>query len=691
MKPRVALLSFAALALLAGGFTLPSGTPPDGTGLREAESPIVVEVSPIVIAGPDHEPDPEVQEAMEAHVAELRAQRQAQSDLPLGFPGVFAAASGGMSVSYNSGYPAPSSVTAVVDAAVAQWDSVIATNPAGPIVVEVFWSDLGNPSLLGYAGPDGMFHGGGLPSNALYPSALTNTLLGLDANGGSRPEIQVVLNSQLLNSNHWYLGTTGAPPSGQIDLYSVVLHEVGHGLGFLGSATIPSGQSQPSLNGTPYVYDTLASHGATPITSVGDQGQALRSGDVHAEISDGLSYELYAPGSWVSGSSFSHFDEQQYPGGTAGALMTPMLGGAESARILDSPTLGLMAQMGWPLTVAATTPTITSASPSLTAAVLSWDQNLWQTGTAPNQYVVEAWRDGTTLQSSLTVDGGATGAVIGSLSPGANYTIKVIPTGANGAGTATTAQVALPTSGGPADPSEWPTYIRDTALDGQINRLYQAYFLRLADQGGFDYWLGQRSQGTDLVDISAAFAGSAEFQNRYGALSDGTFVDLVYANVLGRVADDGGRTYWLTQLQQGVSRGEVMIGFAESAEYIDRTQTAPATDTAEARVVRLYRAFFLRDPDADGLAYWAGQLRVGVPLETVAGAFAQSAEFQARYGQLSDPAFVDLVYGNVLGRQPDGGGAAYWSGLLAAGTPRGTVMVGFSESPEFVRSTGTLP
>ena len=680
------MLCAVALAFVVGRPELSNETP-----LREVAAPIVVDVADVVIAGPEHNPDPEVQEAMEAHVAELRAEREANDGGLDGQAGAFASAFGGMTVSYSPTDPAPSSVRTVVDAAVAQWDAVIATNGSGPIVVEVFWSDLGNPSLLGYAGPDGMFYGGSLPADALYPAALTNTLLGIDANGSGRPEIQVVLNSQLLNTNSWYLGTTGTPPSGQIDLFSVVLHEVGHGLGFLGSATIPSGETQPRLNSTPYIYDTLASYQSTAIASVPDQGSALRSGQVMAQVSDGLQYELYAPAGWVSGSSFSHFDESLYPGGTAGALMTPMLGGAETARILDSPTLGLMARMGWPLTVSATTPTITSASPSLTAAVLGWDRNLWQTGTAPDAYVIEAWRNGSTLETTITVGGDATGAVIGSLSPGANYTIKVIPRGVNGNGTAATATVQLATSGGPADPSEWPTYIRDTALDGQINRLYQAYFLRLADQGGFDYWLGQRSSGVSLLDISAAFAGSAEFQNRYGALADGTFVDLVYANVLGRTADPGGRAYWVGQLQQGVSRGEVMIGFAESAEYVDRTQTVAAPDTAETRIVRLYRAFFLRDPDAGGLAYWADQLRSGVPLETVAEAFAGSAEFQNRYGSLGNAAFVDLVYTNVLGRSADAGGAAYWSGLLGSGTSRGTVMVGFSESAEFIRATGTVP
>ncbi|MEM9656324.1 MAG: DUF4214 domain-containing protein [Actinomycetota bacterium] len=676
----------------AGGTPLPSG-------LVEIEAPIIVETGghlttnePFDPDNADHEVSNEVQDAMEEHAREIRAYANARAGIGSGLPPAhFAASNGGISVTYDATYVAPSSVQTVVNAAVAEWDAVLATNPAGPIVVEVFWSDLGNPSLLGYAGPDGMYYGGSLPTSSLHPAALTNTLLGMDANGAGRPEVQVVLNSELMDNNRWYLGTTGTPPGYQIDLFSVVLHEIGHGLGFLGSATIPSGQSTPSLNSTPYVYDDAARHGGVPVAEVTDQSAALVSGDVFIQISEGIQYELYAPSSWAQGSSYSHFDEATYQPGQPGALMTPMLNSGEVARTIDAAILGLMARTGWPITVAATSPTITNVSASLTAAIVSWDHNLADVGVAPDSYTVEAWRDGTVLQSTAVATGGSSTVTVGSLTPGQNYTIRVVPNGPNGAGTAATAGVQLLNSGGPADPADWPTYIRDLPLDGQINRLYQAYFLRLPDESGWQYWLDQRAALTPLADVSSAFAGSTEFQELYGSLTNEAFVDLVYANVLNRLADVEGRAYWVGQLDAGVDRGAVMIGFAESAEYVDRTGTAPATGSNEAKIDRLYQAFFGRAPDEAGLSYWAGQAADGVALETIAAAFATSAEFQAQYGLLSNEGFVSLVYSNVLDRTADTEGLSYWTGQLDGGIDRGTVMVGFSESAEFIKSTGTLP
>ena len=81
----------------------------------------------------------------------------------------------------------------------------------------------------------------------------------------------------------------------------------------------------------------------------------------------------------------------------------------------------------------------------------------------------------------------------------------------------------------------------------------------------------------------------------------------------------------------------------------------------------------------------------GASLQTIAAAFAGSAEFIQAYGSLPDASFVNLVYGNVLARTPDSSGASYWQSQLAGGVNRGAMMVGFSESPEFIVATGTVP
>jgi uncharacterized protein YkwD len=122
------------------------------------------------------------------------------------------------------------------------------------------------------------------------------------------------------------------------------------------------------------------------------------------------------------------------------------------------------------------------------------------------------------------------------------------------------------------------------------------------------------------------------------------------------------------------------------------TVTRAATPAQRDSVYRLYRAYFLRAPDTAGHAYWAEEYASGRrPLVAISESFARSGEFVARYGSLTQAQFVALVYRNVLGRAPDKAGEDHWVQRLRGGTSRGAVMVGFSESPEFQRKTGTRP
>ncbi len=100
---------------------------------------------------------------------------------------------------------------------------------------------------------------------------------------------------------------------------------------------------------------------------------------------------------------------------------------------------------------------------------------------------------------------------------------------------------------------------------------------------------------------------------------------------------------------------------------------------------RVYQAAFDRTPDAGGLSYWVSRMDAGAALRDVAQGFVISAEFISVYGaNSSDADFVGRLYHNVLHRDGEAGGAAFWQGQLASGVSRATVLAGFSESPENV-------
>ncbi|MDF1728490.1 MAG: DUF4214 domain-containing protein [Sulfitobacter sp.] len=92
-----------------------------------------------------------------------------------------------------------------------------------------------------------------------------------------------------------------------------------------------------------------------------------------------------------------------------------------------------------------------------------------------------------------------------------------------------------------------------------------------------------------------------------------------------------------------------------------------------AQIAELYIAYFNRAPDALGLYYWGTEYARGFTLPQMAASFFDQPETRATYadvlnenGTIRDSAaFVEAVYGNVLGRAPDAAGFQYWSAELA--------------------------
>ena len=103
---------------------------------------------------------------------------------------------------------------------------------------------------------------------------------------------------------------------------------------------------------------------------------------------------------------------------------------------------------------------------------------------------------------------------------------------------------------------------------GQTYRLYQAAFDRAPDQGGLGDWIFGMDQGMSLLEVSAGFMNSPEFEALYG--KNPTTCDLVtrlYQNVLHRAPEQGGYDYWVNQIDGHYqSPTQVLTGFSESPE-----------------------------------------------------------------------------------------------------------------------------
>lgn len=105
----------------------------------------------------------------------------------------------------------------------------------------------------------------------------------------------------------------------------------------------------------------------------------------------------------------------------------------------------------------------------------------------------------------------------------------------------------------------------------EVYRLYQATLGRAPDPAGLQGWTAALAEGGVLRAIVPGFINSTEFRNLYGNTSDTAFVTLLYQNVLGRAPDPAGLAGWLARMQAGLDRAGVVLGFAESVEFVRGT------------------------------------------------------------------------------------------------------------------------
>jgi hypothetical protein len=107
----------------------------------------------------------------------------------------------------------------------------------------------------------------------------------------------------------------------------------------------------------------------------------------------------------------------------------------------------------------------------------------------------------------------------------------------------------------------------------QVVALYDGFGDRLPDLNGLQYWVGQLKAGASLNSVAAGFAASPEFTSNTAGFSNADLVEYMYNNTLDRASDPGGKQYWLSQLDHGLSKGDLLLGFSMSPEHIQALET----------------------------------------------------------------------------------------------------------------------
>lgn len=112
----------------------------------------------------------------------------------------------------------------------------------------------------------------------------------------------------------------------------------------------------------------------------------------------------------------------------------------------------------------------------------------------------------------------------------------------------------------------------------EVYRLYQAAFNQTPDTTGLESWVSLLDTGTSDLKVAQDMTATPEFQSLFAGLSASAEINLLYQNVFHAAGDPSGSSYWVRQIQDGASMGQVLVGFADSVQ--NRIATASVTHDA---------------------------------------------------------------------------------------------------------------
>lgn len=99
-----------------------------------------------------------------------------------------------------------------------------------------------------------------------------------------------------------------------------------------------------------------------------------------------------------------------------------------------------------------------------------------------------------------------------------------------------------------------------TTLASQVQELYVGYLGRAADKAGLDFWVKAIENGTSTLEsVALGFTLSEEYKAQYNGLTTTQLVAKVYQNVLGRAADADGLAFWAGEVNKGVIKADTLV------------------------------------------------------------------------------------------------------------------------------------
>lgn len=206
-------------------------------------------------------------------------------------------------------------------------------------------------------------------------------------------------------------------------------------------------------------------------------------------------------------------------------------------------------------------------------------------------------------------------------------------------------------------------------------RLYRLAFDRLPDEAGLAHWTLALEAGVTATAVASAFLVSKEFRARFGRPDDAGFARLVadHAEAPALALDI------LEALAGGDTRAAALVEAAESstarrATAADLAQGVWDLYDIAGEVAVLIHLTLGRSPDAGLWTRWTDARAAGMDATEVADGLLASAEFRARHGAVNAAGLAPLLH-EVLGRAPTTAEVSPWLRRVADGLDAGDLLL----------------
>ncbi|MBY0238052.1 MAG: YHYH protein [Burkholderiaceae bacterium] len=173
---------------------------------------------------------------------------------------------------------------------------------------------------------------------------------------------------------------------------------------------------------------------------------------------------------------------------------------------------------------------------------------------------------------------------------------------------------------------------------------------------------GASDPGASISQVARTVMGAAVQGAPFSTTANGVSVVAFGGNASRYTIAVSGTGYTVTDTEG--SDGTVTVTRTQRLQFAD-TNISLDVDGIPGKAYRLYQAALNRTPDVAGLGYWISVLDDGISMNAVSASFIASAEFKSLFG--ANPTNSELVtafYRNVLHRDPEQAGYAYWLNVL---------------------------